>query len=602
MASDNSTVAAVSAGKVTGFSDGVSVLSASRNGITAVTALRVGELRSTNETEFNIELAEENGLNIYPKAIILPNGGTRQLLVGIEGIYGSPDRKNTTTGTRYFVSNSNILEIDANGLITAQKEGIANVTVIYGASEYLVPVRVEAPHTIRVSPGTVAETQLTTDGGIIEVDVLDGDNENRTMQVMVAPGTLFEDTNIRITPLLTQQLLSLSTPQGFQFLSGFKLETGNDPLMLPVQLAIELPQNLKADASLVGKTVYFFEKDTIPDINGGWKETWLVAESGVISADGMIRTQSPPWGGVRSGEYMVGIDQDINLPTGSVKLVKGKLTVTYNMPSLVTSLFPASYTVTNGLSSISIGNLNSSIAITNNYNRAYLADKNGNFVVKVFDDSLLVKYEQISVEIKDVAKEISDTVLLIQELIKQKTSLEKDIQQLERVYQSLGNTPSAPLRAALLTEAPTTEKQKEIEIQKDITRKQIIKKEEELSIVTEKIPEKTQKKESFELRRRKLDDQLGTLRGLLRAYNTAGTILGLLDTVPFLSVTYDISSLNVIQVPTVGLPQITQTGVQLNAGNLPSFEINLGIPKPQTSGPAAPPVLEQAALRFQRMF
>jgi len=58
----------------------------------------------------------------------------------------------------------------------------------------------------------------------------------------------------------------------------------------------------------------------------------VVSSTSVLThSDGMIRTQSPPWGGVRGGEYMVGIDQDINLPTGSVKLVKGKLTVTYNI-------------------------------------------------------------------------------------------------------------------------------------------------------------------------------------------------------------------------------------------------------------------------------
>lgn len=63
LASDNSTVAAVSAGKVTGFSDGVSVLSASRNGIQAVTALRVGELLPTNETQLNVAIAEQEGLD-----------------------------------------------------------------------------------------------------------------------------------------------------------------------------------------------------------------------------------------------------------------------------------------------------------------------------------------------------------------------------------------------------------------------------------------------------------------------------------------------------------------------------------------------------------
>ncbi|WP_460202278.1 DNA/RNA non-specific endonuclease [Scytonema sp. NUACC21] len=616
-ASDTSTVASVTnMGVVTGLNDGVSVLSASRNGISAVTALRVGELVPTSEAELNTELAEENGLNVYPQAVMLTKGSTRQLLVGIEGIYDSPDLKASATGTRYFVNNPNIIKVGADGLITALDNGITNVTVIHGASESVVPVRVETPRILSVAPSAAAEAQLGANGGIVEVEVLDADNELRTMQLMIAPGTLFGDTNIRFTPLLNEQLLSLATPNDFKFLSGFKLEAGNDPLMLPVQLAIELPHSLKADESLFGKTAYFFEKSLVPDASGNWRENWVVAESAVVGADGMIRTSSPPWKGVREGEYIVAID---TLP-GGVALVKGKLTATYNMPSQLVSLFPASYTVTNGLSSISIGNLDSNVAIVNNYNSAYLSD--GKLTAKVFDSSLLVQFEKISVEISGIRQDVLNLIELILELTKEETSLSEDIERLERVYQILDDMFKGELRAALEVETPTkpttptqpfpgpapagpivpvptpkTPEEKEA-LQKEIL-VVIVQKEEKLTQVKEKLKVERQKKESLEERRGKLDDQMGSLRNALRAYNSAGNIIQLLDTAPFLSVSYDISSLEVIKVPTVGLPQITPTGVQLNTNGLPSFEVNLGIPAPKTSGPAAPPVLQQAQLRFK---
>ncbi|TAF53499.1 MAG: DUF4114 domain-containing protein, partial [Oscillatoriales cyanobacterium] len=95
-------------GKVTGLVNGTSILSASRNNLQAVTAVRVGKLPApTNDAEFNGALAEINGLNVYPKAVTMTAGMGRSLLVGIENIIKSPDLKFGSTGTRYFPGNSN---------------------------------------------------------------------------------------------------------------------------------------------------------------------------------------------------------------------------------------------------------------------------------------------------------------------------------------------------------------------------------------------------------------------------------------------------------------------------------------------------------------
>ena len=288
LASDNTAVAAVSAGKVTGLSDGVSVLSAARGGIQAVTALRVGLLASpTNQTELNIAIAEQYGLNLYPQAVTLTEGVQRQLLVGLNRVTESPDLKTATSGTRYFVSNSNILQVSENGLITTLEEGIANVTVIYGGAEKVIPVQVETPH--------IGSTVLGTNGGAVKSS-FDGST------VMIAPGALKENTTVSIQQLL-QDELTLPMPENFSFAGAFKLDIGNDSLALSAQLAIPAPADLAP-----GTEVFFLRQGELPDANGNWKSIWFAEESGVVTADGMIRTSSPPWPGVaQGGTYTIAV-------------------------------------------------------------------------------------------------------------------------------------------------------------------------------------------------------------------------------------------------------------------------------------------------------
>ncbi|MBE9212306.1 hypothetical protein IQ247_06220 [Plectonema cf. radiosum LEGE 06105] len=110
-----------------------------------------------------------------------------------------------------------------------------------------------------------------------------------------------QETDIRFTPLLEESQISLTTPSDFRFISGFKLEAGDNPLAFPVQLTMELPSQYKDDPSVIGQTVYFFELGYAPNATGEIEEKWLVAETGIVGADGMIRTSSPPWKGVRPG-------------------------------------------------------------------------------------------------------------------------------------------------------------------------------------------------------------------------------------------------------------------------------------------------------------
>ncbi|TAG21642.1 MAG: hypothetical protein EAZ39_04320 [Oscillatoriales cyanobacterium] len=304
-------------GKITGLANGTSIFTASRNNIQAVTAARIGELPiPANDDEWNALLAEIYGLDVYPKAVTLTTGVKRSLLVGIQGLTDSPDLKFGSTGTRYFVSNPNVLQVNSDGVITAVGEGIASVTVIDGAAEKVVPVRVEKP---LIGPAT-----LGVDGGVVQGS--DGS------VVMVAPTALTQDTTVNITPLSSTSL-PLPFPDSMKFAGGFNLELGNTPLKIPVQLAIPAPVGVP-----IGTEVLFMRKGSLPTGTDSWNETWLIQESGVVGADGYIRTTSPPFPGVtESGTYTIGL-----LPAG--------------MPS-VSSIVNASTKANSGLINLST-NLN----------------------------------------------------------------------------------------------------------------------------------------------------------------------------------------------------------------------------------------------------
>ncbi|MEG5049402.1 MULTISPECIES: peptidoglycan-binding protein [unclassified Microcoleus] len=278
-------------GKVTGLANGTSIFTASHNNIQAVTAARVGEMPiPANDDEWNALLAEIYGLDVYPQAVTLTTGVKRSLLVGISGLTDSPDLKFGSVGTRYFVSNPNVLQVNSDGVITAVGEGIASVTVIDGAAEKVVPVRVKTP---LMDPAV-----LGVDGGVVQGS--DGS------VVMVAPSALTHDTTVNLTPLSSEGL-PLPFPDSMEFAGGFNLDLGNTPLNIPVQLAIPAPVGVP-----VGTEVLFMRKGSLPGEADSWNQTWLIQESGVVGADGMIRTTSPPFPGVtQSGTYTIGL-----LPAG----------------------------------------------------------------------------------------------------------------------------------------------------------------------------------------------------------------------------------------------------------------------------------------------
>ena len=295
--SESEGVASVSdRGVITGVANDTTIFSVERNDLTAVTASRVGQAGFPNtEAELNTAIAEYYGLDVYPDASTLTIGTERQILVGIEGQADSADLSDDETGTRYFVNNPDVISVDEDGLITTLSEGEAEVTVIHGGAESIIPVNVETPN--------IGATTLDVDGGIVE--------NAEGYQVMIPEGALTEDAEINITSV-EQSELNAPLPEKFEVIDAFNLSLGDEDLTIPSQLAIPAPEGLTP-----GTEVFFMRDGELPDETGTWNPLWLVEESGIVGSDGMIRTSSPPWPGIKKGD-----DYIITVPKFEYKVGK----------------------------------------------------------------------------------------------------------------------------------------------------------------------------------------------------------------------------------------------------------------------------------------
>jgi YD repeat-containing protein len=274
-------------GTVTGVSNGTTIFSVERNGLSAVTASRVGQTEIPGtEAELNTAIAQYFGLDVYPDAVTLTKDVERQILVGIEGQTDSPDLSDDTTGTRYFVNNPEVIGVDEDGLITTLMEGEAEVTVIHGGVESIIPVNVETSN--------LGATELDADGGIVE--------NSEGYQVMIPEGALAQKAEINITSI-EQSELTAPLPEKFEVIGAFNLELGDEDLAIPAQIAIPAPEGLAP-----GTEVFLMRDGELPDATGTWNPIWLVQESAIVGDDGMIRTSSPPWPGIKKGDdYIVSV-------------------------------------------------------------------------------------------------------------------------------------------------------------------------------------------------------------------------------------------------------------------------------------------------------
>jgi YD repeat-containing protein len=282
-------------GTVTAVADGTTVILISARGLQAATAGTVGYPTDPVQQQLY-----GNGFETSIQAESLAaHIGYHQLDVHL----GDTDLSPGSAGTLYFVSDSNVIQVDANGMVTAGSAGIATITVINGPAEAIVPVNV-------VTPPAAGPVAVGADGGVIQG--ADGS------LVMVAPGSVAADTLMSIAPM-TEANLPASLPDFVQFAGAFNLDLGGTTLDNPVQLVVPAPAG--AD---VGTPVYFYRYGSLPDANGNPFPVWLESEVGRVEADGYVHTTSEN-NVYTSGTYGYGME-----PTGVS--VRGQATFANGAP------------------------------------------------------------------------------------------------------------------------------------------------------------------------------------------------------------------------------------------------------------------------------
>ncbi len=277
------TVASVSSsGLLHAVNNGSTALVVASHGVQAATAVTVG-IPESLLGQYLYAL----GLNAYPGAVTLSSkDGSRQMQVFAEADTTlSMDLTAAAAGTRYFLNHPGVVTVSADGLITAVAEGNATLTVINGAAESLLPVRV-------VAPGPTGPAVLGSAGGV--VTAVDGS------YVAVPPGDLAAETTVSLTSATLAELPQ-AVPDGFKFAAAFNLDVGDKALAVPLQL------HVKVDPSIpVGATVYFYQAGEYLNDDGTTRPIWWQVDSGEVGSDGMAHTHSRPFPGIKDkSQYLI---------------------------------------------------------------------------------------------------------------------------------------------------------------------------------------------------------------------------------------------------------------------------------------------------------
>ena len=273
-------LATVSAqGTLSAVGEGNTVLIATRGDLLAATVISV----AATDEHYGYYV-EQGGIGFYPGAVSLPFDGERQLQITVDG---NIDVTETSTGTQYFVGAENLIAVDENGLVTAGADaGVTEVTAIHGAREVRIPVTVAEAQTGPTAVGPDGAVIAAANGAIVQVP----------------PGVLPEGAVVAIEAVAEQDLPpEYELPPELDFVAAVQLDLGDDPLSVPVQLAVPVPLDV-----LPGTDVFIYKLGTVPDADGVERPILLQVEVGVVGADGMARTTSLPYPGVTgTGLYLL---------------------------------------------------------------------------------------------------------------------------------------------------------------------------------------------------------------------------------------------------------------------------------------------------------
>ncbi|NLS91835.1 MAG: hypothetical protein GXX96_06600, partial [Planctomycetaceae bacterium] len=263
-------------GVLSGRETGTSIIVVSRGRLQAATVATVGI--PSEPLDLHIY---NSGLFVYPTALTLPiSGGERQFLVKA----ADQDLAPGDTGTIYIVGDPQVIDVSPDGLVTSVGLGETTLTILHGAGEAVVPIRVEQPQAGLVVVGANGAVVEGPDGAIVSI----------------SPGSLIDPIDVSINPLAENEL-PVDVPPKFVYAGGFDLDVGDESLTETAQLAVPV-----APGTAPGETVYFLRELYLTDETGEQRHMWEVIDSGIVGDDGIARTTSPPYPGFSAGgQYLI---------------------------------------------------------------------------------------------------------------------------------------------------------------------------------------------------------------------------------------------------------------------------------------------------------
>ncbi|MDJ0904030.1 MAG: Ig-like domain-containing protein [Xenococcus sp. MO_188.B8] len=285
--SDKPIVATVdNKGLVRGINDGVSIFKIEKAGINAFTVSRIGRAEHPqSKAELESGFAEFFGLKVYPQAATYTPKSKQQILIGANGGDSLRDLTPNLFNTRYFVSNPQIIKVNSNGILSTLKEGKETITVIDGASEAIIPIKVTKSKNERL---------IDSNGGVVE-------NESGAL-LFIPPNAVKNETQIKINSLPISELTA-PLPKDFDVLDSFHLDLGKESLNIPVRLSIKNQHKLP-----VGKEVFILKEGELADKNYHWNPMWFIVDRGLVNSQGEIVSLTPPWMGItKSDNYIVAL-------------------------------------------------------------------------------------------------------------------------------------------------------------------------------------------------------------------------------------------------------------------------------------------------------
>src|SRR5947208_16295711 len=111
----------------------------SSHGLQAATAFGVGMPDDAVQLSLYVF-----GIHAYPQTLTLAAGaGSRQLKLDINGLEGLVDLAPAAAGTGYVVSDSAVISVTQDGLVSGLSPGDAQLTVLNGPAELVIPVHIE---------------------------------------------------------------------------------------------------------------------------------------------------------------------------------------------------------------------------------------------------------------------------------------------------------------------------------------------------------------------------------------------------------------------------------------------------------------------------